>query len=280
MDIPVNSPIGLSAEEENLLEELLSEAHNDDGREILPKNPSSILIDESTSRFSGAEWFGEIQKQHITLAGLGGIGSYVAFLLGRLKVSRLIIYDDDIVDNTNLSGQLFSIDDVGKPKAYCIVEMLKKYASYYSTISSATKFTITTTPTDVMICGFDNMKARKDFYSTWKKYVNNKDINRKKDCLFIDGRLAAEEFQVFCITGADTYLMKKYEEEWLFNDSEAEQTLCSHKQTSFCANMIASVMVNLLVNFAANKCNPLFKRELPFITKYDAGMMYFKTENV
>lgn len=74
--------------------------------------------------------------------------------------------------------------------------------------------------------------------------------------------------------------MKKYENEWLFDDTEAEETLCSYKQTSFCANMIASVMVNLFVNFIANQCEPLIERELPFYTSYDAERMHFKTEMI
>jgi hypothetical protein len=65
----------------------------------------------------------------------------------------------------------------------------------------------------------------------------------------------------------------------LFDDSEAEETICSYKQTSFCANMIASVMVNCFVNFIANQCNPLIPRDVPFFTEYDASMMFFKTES-
>ena len=131
-----------------------------------------------------------------------------------------------------------------------------------------------------MICGFDNMAARKAFYNRWKFHVMSLSKEEREKCLFIDGRLAAEEFQVFCIKGSDTYLMQKYENEWLFDDTEAEETLCSYKQTSFCANMIASVMVNLFVNFIANQCKPLIERELPFYTNYDAERMHFKTEMV
>ena len=80
--------------------------------------------------------------------------------------------------------------------------------------------------------------------------------------------------------GSDTYLIQEYENKWLFDDNEAEATLCSYKQTSFCANMIASVIVNLFVNFIANQCDPLIERELPFYTNYDAERMYLKTEIV
>lgn len=90
--------------------------------------------------------------------------------------------------------------------------------------------------------------------------------------------MAAEEFQVFAIKGDDKRAMEIYEEEWLFDDSEAEETLCSYKQTTFMANMIGSVMVNLFVNFVANECDPVFPRDVPFLTTYDASTMYFKVE--
>lgn len=90
--------------------------------------------------------------------------------------------------------------------------------------------------------------------------------------------MAAEEFQVIAIQGNDERAMKLYEEEWLFSDAEAEETLCSYKQTTFMANMIASVMVNLFVNFVANECDPVFPRDVPFLTTYDATTMYYKVE--
>ena len=131
-----------------------------------------------------------------------------------------------------------------------------------------------------MIGGFDNMTARRAFYGSWKREVLGSIPDERKNFLLIDARLAAEELQVFCITGVDQFLMKKYEEEWLFDDSEADETPCSYKQTSFCANMTASIIVNLVVNFVANKCNPLIERELPFYTNYDATTMRLKTYTV
>ena len=44
------------------------------------------------------------------------------------------------------------------------------------------------------------------------------------------------------------------------------------------SNMIASIVVNLFVNFVANKCEPIIDRALPFYTTYSAETMYLKTE--
>lgn len=60
--------------------------------------------------------------------------------------------------------------------------------------------------------------------------------------------------------------------------NKAEATVCSYKQTTFCASMIASYMVNMFVNFVANECNPLVPRTLPFYTYYNAETLYLKIE--
>lgn len=86
--------------------------------------------------------------------------------------------------------------------------------------------------------------------------------------------MAAEEYQVFAIQGNDERAMKEYEDKWLFSDAEAEETICSYKQTTFMANMIASTMVNVFVNFIANQVGGW--RDVPFFISYDASIMFTK----
>ena len=211
---------------------------------IIPVNSPTLLVEESSSRFSSAIWYDAVRTKSVVLAGVGGIGSYVAFLLSRMKPASLTIYDPDTVEEVNMSGQLYSKKNVGKTKVDSIAEMMADYSN---------------------------------FFNKWLLHVSNLPEEEKKKCLFIDGRLAAEEFQVFCITGNDRYHQDMYMKEHLFSDAEADETICSYKQTSHCANMIGSIMVNLFVNFVANECEPLIPRDLPFITTYDAERMFFKT---
>lgn len=263
--------VQLSPEEEAMLESALANEHHE-----IPENSATITIDETTSRFSGAIWYEQIQKQIVTLAGVGGIGSYCAFLLARMKPERLIIYDPDKVEAVNMSGQLYGRNDLGAYKGVALANMIKNYADYYSMITHTERFTEESEATDIMICGFDNMEARKVFYNKWKSHISGKSEEEKAKCLFIDGRLAAEEFQVLSIQGNDNRAMAEYEVMWLFNDAEAEETICSYKQTTFMANMIASVMVNVFVNFIANQCGPIIDRDVPFFISYDAGTMFTK----
>lgn len=245
---------------------------------VIPPNSGSLLVDEATSRFSGAIWYNAIQSKTITLAGVGGIGSYVGFLLARLRPAGLYLYDPDIVEQANMSGQLYGSSDLGQPKVTSLHRMIQIYANYYNTVAYQERFTAGSEATDIMICGFDNMEARSLFFDKWVEHVGNKPEGERSKCLFIDGRLAAEEFQVFAIQGNDERAIVEYGRKWLFSDAAADETICSYKQTTFMANMIASVMVNLFVNFVANECNPIIDRDVPFMTQYSADTMYFKVE--
>lgn len=275
MDEEMPEEASLSPEEEAMLSVAMDNVHHE-----IPVNSQTITIDETTSRFSGAIWYEEIQKQTVTLAGIGGIGSYVGFLLSRLKPNRLIIYDPDRVETVNMSGQLYGQTDVGRYKCAALADMVMDYANYCNIVALDQRFEDNSEATDIMICGFDNMTARRTFYEKWKQRVLSYPAgsdNRKK-CLFIDGRLAAEEFQVLSIQGDDERAMAAYEDKWLFSDAEAEETICSYKQTTFMANMIASVMVNVFVNFIANQCGPIIDRDVPFFISYDASTMFTKVE--
>lgn len=263
----------LSEEEQAILDQAVEDAHQE-----IPTNSATLLVDEATSRFSSAIWYENIQKKTVILAGVGGIGSYVGFLLARMKPASMFIYDNDIVETVNMSGQLYGQSDLGRSKVSALAEMIRNYAGYDSVFAISERFTNESEASDIMICGFDNMAARKLFFNKWVNHVQSKPEEERKNCLFIDGRLAAEEFQVLCIKGDDKYNINRYNDEFLFSDAEADETICSYKQTTFCANMIASYMVNLFVNFCANQCEPLIDRDLPFLTTYNAKTMYLKTE--
>ena len=265
----------LTQEEQALLDEALKE---NDIRNIIPVNSRTISQNIATSRFSSAEWYAKAREQYVVLAGIGGIGGYVGFLLARLGILQIIMYDPDTVGEENMSGQLYGRGDIGNSKVTALSTFLREYADMSNTslIALNEPYESNSFTKNIMICGFDNMEARKTFFKAWKLHTMSKTDETKAECLFLDGRLSAEEFQIFCIKGNDEKAMEVYEKEWLFDDREAEETVCSYKQTTFCANMIASYMVNCFVNFIANQCGLIIDRDVPFKIYYDAKNMIFK----
>lgn len=247
--------------------------------EKLPLNSPTLLIDESTSRFSGTEWFRAIQETKIILAGLGGIGSNVAFQLARMNPQKIVLYDDDTVERVNMAGQLYSTSDIGNSKVSTMANKINLYNSNANVYAIKQKFTHDSEAGDIMICGFDNMGARYTFYNSWVKHLEGKSLEDKTKCLFLDGRLSIDTLQILCIRGDDEYNIKRYRRDFLFPDSQAEPTVCSMKQTTYLACMIGSLMVNLFTNFVANTLNPIIPYDLPFFTNYDAQNMIFNTEH-
>lgn len=244
---------------------------------LIPYNSPTLLLNNATSRFSGTEWYNEIQKQRIILAGCGGIGSWTILQLARMNPSALFMYDDDVVEQANMSGQLYCIDDIGKAKVDAMADMIKSYTTMRNIYAIKDKFTTNSEAGDIMICGFDNMEARRIFFVAWHNHVMTKPEEERHKCLYLDGRLSINTLQVFCITGDNDWAMKEYTDKYLFTDAEAEETQCSLKQTTYLACMIGSMIVNLFTNFVANLLNPVISYDLPFFTEYDAQNMIFKT---
>ena len=244
----------------------------------IPLNSPTLLLDESTTRFSGAEWYNEIQKKSIIIAGCGGIGSNLAFQLSRMHPAHMVLYDDDTVETVNMAGQLYARNDVGKSKVSAIYNMITAYTNMQNIYALNQKFTDTSEPGDIMLCGFDSMSARRTFFDAWHSHMlQYRTTEERAKCLFLDGRLSLDTLQVFCVTGDNEYACDEYYNKHLFSDSEADATVCSMKQTTYLACMIGSIMTNLFTNFCANLLNPIIPYDLPFFTEYDAQNMIFKT---
>ena len=244
---------------------------------LIPLNSPTLLLDESTTRFSGAEWFNEIQKKSIIFGGIGGIGSNCCFQLARMHPAAIFMYDDDNVETVNMAGQLYSRNDVGRSKVSAISDMIASYTNMQNVFALNQRFTSNTEAGDIMLCGFDNMEARRTFYTAWRNHIRSHSPEHQKECLFLDGRLSIDTLQVFCLTGDDGENQIRYEDNYLFSDEEAEYTVCSMKQTTYLACMIGSIMVNLFTNWCANLLDPIIPYDLPFFTEYDAQNMIFKT---
>lgn len=242
---------------------------------MIEENNNTDSVGDTTLRFRDAIWLDEIRKSNILIAGIGGIGSWLALLISRMRPQNLLLMDNDSVELVNMSGQLYRTSDVGKLKVNALSETLREYSSFYNTMSIGSLFDEESEAYDIMICGFDNMKARKVYFNKWLERVKNTPIQERDRCLFIDGRLNAEKFQIISITGTDYYGMKKYLNEYLFEDSDVADNVCSFKQTTYCAAMIASFMCNTLVNFASHSIS----RPVLFFQEYDAELMSLKQES-
>ena len=76
----------------------------------------------------------EIQEKlsagRVAIAGLGGLGSNVAYSLTRIGEGHLHLIDFDVVDITNLNRQQYFMEHLGMPKTDALESLLKKINPY------------------------------------------------------------------------------------------------------------------------------------------------------
>jgi len=209
-------------------------------------NPRSV-------RFSDAPWYRP--DIDVIIGGAGGIGSWLSLFLGRQECN-IYLYDDDVIDETNLGGQLYSTNMIGKTKADATADLVSQFAS--NSIEKMGKYTNTSMTCPAVFACFDNMEARKIMFNNW--------ASSPKKQIFIDGRMLAENFQIIAVTSKD---IDRYQKEELFDDAEVEEERCSMKATSHCGALVAGYMVSVFNNYVSNYLEKGNFREIPFKMYYD-----------
>ncbi len=81
---------------------------------------------DALARRHGAESQERICRACVGIAGLGGLGSHIAFFLARAGVGRLILVDFDTVDLSNLNRQQYRLCDIGTPKPQALAKQLQE----------------------------------------------------------------------------------------------------------------------------------------------------------
>lgn len=225
-----------------------------------------MLTTEQYNRMKGAPWFPLLHKRDVMLLGQGGIGSWAALALARTGVN-LYTYDMDTYEGLNLSGQMVRQQDIGKLKTTAVKEIIAEF-SPDCVVETAGKYLPESMSNDIVICGFDNMVARKLSFVNWKKHVLSLPPAEQHNCFFQDGRLNVEQIQIFNISGNRHDLMTRYETAYLFDDDVVAEAECTFKQTSHTAMMIAGHMVAFLTNWAFNSSRGKSIRTVPFYFEY------------
>ena len=73
---------------------------------------------------------GKLENAKVVILGAGGLGSNIAHMLARLGVGKMILYDFDVVEPSNLNRQHYGVNDIGKMKAEAAAERIKELLPY------------------------------------------------------------------------------------------------------------------------------------------------------
>lgn len=222
-------------------------------------------------RFKDAGWFGDIKQLSATIVGLGGIGSWLALCLARTGIGQILGYDHDFVSDTNMAGQMYKMADIGYAKTECVWRTIREFVPTVAGAFFQERYTDQRLA-QITCTALDSMAARKVVFEQWKKqFISGKSKEEKQKAVFVDGRMAAEAFQVFCFRGDQDSRIKNYEKECLFTDDQASATTCSYKATTFVGMNIASIMTAIVKEHIHFKDNDIFDKLCPFYYEFDAN---------
>ncbi len=102
----------------------------------------------------------KVKKATVGIAGVGGLGSFVAGALARVGVGHLILADFDVVEPSNLNRQQYFVDQIGMPKVEAMRQNLQRINPYVVVTTFGGRLTPANIPSlfsdvDVMVEAFD-----------------------------------------------------------------------------------------------------------------------------
>lgn len=171
----------------------------------------------------------------VTLIGLGGAGSAIAWALLKMGVMQVVGYDPDEVEEHNVPAQLlYSMQEVGLSKAEAITEFMLEH-----TVDSRQDFIGKQQRVDadhlvefdgVVISAVDSMASRKEIWRLIHPHDDDANDhpqryqmaleNETRVPLYVDCRMAARIVQVHIVTPESPESVEAYES-WFFDDEEA-----------------------------------------------------------
>ena len=106
-----------------------------------------------------------LSQGNIAIAGLGGLGSNIAYSLARIGVGHLHLIDFDVVDITNLNRQQYFIQHIGMYKTDALKSLLLQINPYLDIRTDCVKVTEENLAdlfreNDIICEAFDNPEAK------------------------------------------------------------------------------------------------------------------------
>ena len=99
------------------------------------------------------------EKRKIMIIGAGGIGSYLVSFLNRIGLYEIHVFDDDTVEEKNLTYQNYNLMDVGTKKVEALAETFDIVPQPYFVLVKEQLANY-----DLVVCCADNLAVRRLLY--------------------------------------------------------------------------------------------------------------------
>lgn len=183
----------------------------------------------------------DVERLHTTpikIIGAGSVGSFTALSLAKMGAKMIEVWDDDIIDEVNISNQFYRMADVGEYKVDALQELIS-YIEDVSIIANPEKYTGSEEKLNgIVITALDSMIPRKRI---WDSIKGKDDVE-----LFIDPRMGGRVARIFAVnpkTGIEKY------EKTLYSDDESAPERCTERTIIYNVLGIASMVCKTIEDY-------------------------------
>lgn len=207
------------------------------------------------------------------IIGLGGIGSAVAPVLAKLGMPELHLWDNDILEESNIPGQLlYREKDVGKLKVQAAKEILSDCGCRDIITHEKPFIPHEDVIEGIIISGVHSMEkdeqGRPGRLDIWESIKYNVDVS-----LYLDGRLGGEILELYTVRPSLADDIEVYEKS-LFPNSETAPLPCAARAVIYPAVILAGLIPANITRWMRGE---RYFRKIMFDSKTTTFLAYHQT---
>lgn len=200
------------------------------------------------------------RELHVSVIGLGTVGSNVAVELARMGVGSMSLIDGDVVEAHNLPSQAYTLADLNRPKADALLDRVRAVSDHVRL--DATQAMLVggeSFPAGPVVLAVDSMDAR-------RAILEGSVAWRPSHSLVIDARMGGEIVQLYAFDPSHQSSLDRWTAEW--HPSERSAPLpCGGRSVSFVGGFVGSLIATYIARH-------LRGGSVPFWTQIDLGTLH------
>lgn len=193
-----------------------------------------MQVEERYARHWGMIDVERLHSAPIKIIGTGSVGSFTCLSLVKMGAKNIEVWDDDMIDEVNISNQFFRIKDIGEYK----VDALQSLISSFEDVPIRThseKCTGSEGLNGIVITALDSMLPRKRIWDS----IKNKDEVE----LFIDPRMGGRVARIYAVNpknGTESF------EKTLYTDDNSAPERCTERTIIYNVLGISSLICKII----------------------------------
>jgi hypothetical protein len=206
----------------------------------------------------------------VTIIGAGGIASALVTILAQMGFKVFHIWDDDNLEEHNISTTAYPDNWVGTSKVKCAADMIWMFGDKPDVTMNNKRWEPGDYLSDIVLLTPDNMETRLDVHMDWKRNDNRRAL--------IDMRMGALTMEVISVDKDNDNFGKTWQP-----SSKISDEACTAKHTIFTANVVAGLGASQLFNVLHNRSYWQYIRQslapLSFGREYPINKINNEVEN-